>query len=54
MKYKLISVKVDQDLYDLLVKYAKDTGIENVSTALRSLVVRKLNEEGYIEHHSNS
>ena len=46
-KPKLISVKVKPALYDFLVKYADDNGIENVSTAVRSLTVKKLREEGY-------
>ena len=46
-KPQLISVKVKQELYDYLVRYADEKGIENVSTALRSLAVRKLREEGY-------
>lgn len=46
-KPKLISVKVKPALYDFLVKYADDNGIENVSTAVRSLTVTKLREEGY-------
>jgi predicted RNase H-like HicB family nuclease len=46
-KPKLISVKVKPELYDFLVKYANDNGVENVSTVVRSLVVTKLREEGY-------
>jgi len=46
-KPKLISVKVKPELYDFLVKYANDNGVENVSTVVRSLAVRKLREEGY-------
>jgi len=46
-KPKLISVKVKPELYDFLVKYANEKGIENVSTAARSLAVSKLREEGY-------
>jgi predicted RNase H-like HicB family nuclease len=46
-KPKLISVKVKPELYDFLVKYANDNGVENVSTAVRSLAVTKLREEGY-------
>ena len=33
--------------YAFLVKYADEKGIENVSTAVRSLAVSKLREEGY-------
>ena len=46
-KPKLISVKVRPELYDFLVKYANDNGVENVSTVVRSLAVTKLREEGY-------
>ena len=46
-KPKLISVKVKPALNDLLAKYAEDNGIENISTALRSLAVTKLREKGY-------
>ena len=46
-KPKLISVKVKAELYDCLVKYADEKGIENVSTVVRSLAVNKLREEGY-------
>jgi predicted RNase H-like HicB family nuclease len=46
-KSKLISVKVKPELYDFLVRYANDQGIENVSTVVRSLAVSKLREEGY-------
>jgi|GEM_PF-5167001 predicted RNase H-like HicB family nuclease len=46
-KPKLISVKVKPELYDFLVKYANDNGVENVSTVVRSLAVTKLREEGY-------
>jgi len=46
-KPKLISVKVKPELYDFLLKYANDNGVENVSTVVRSLAVRKLREEGY-------
>ena len=53
-KPKLISVKVKPELYDFLLKYADDKGIENVSTAVRSLAVSKLKEEGYAIPSSHS
>jgi predicted RNase H-like HicB family nuclease len=46
-KPKLVSVKMKPDLYALLAHYAQDQGIERVSTLMRSLVVKKLKEEGY-------
>lgn len=46
-KPKLISVKVKPELYDFLVKYASDNGVENVSTVVRSLAVSKLKDEGF-------
>jgi predicted RNase H-like HicB family nuclease len=46
-KPKLVSVKMRPDLYALVSRYAQDQGIENVSTLMRSLVVKKLREDGY-------
>jgi predicted RNase H-like HicB family nuclease len=46
-KPKLVSVKMKPDLYALVSRYAQDQGIENVSTLMRSLVVKKLHEDGY-------
>jgi predicted RNase H-like HicB family nuclease len=46
-KPKLVSVKVKPALYDFFVKYADEKGIENVSTAVRSLAVTQLRHEGY-------
>jgi predicted RNase H-like HicB family nuclease len=46
-KPKLVSVKMKPDLYALLSRYAQDQGIESVSTLMRSMVVKKLSEEGY-------
>jgi predicted RNase H-like HicB family nuclease len=46
-KPKLVSVKMKSDLYALLSRYAQDQGIESVSTLMRSMVVKKLKEEGY-------
>lgn len=48
-RHKLISIKVSPDLYNAIVQYAQDTGIENVSTALRVLVIAQLKKEGYSE-----
>lgn len=42
-KHKLVSVKVPQELYEVLQKYADDSGIENVSTALRHLLTKAMN-----------
>ena len=44
MKDKLISIKVSHELYEVLQKYAKDTGIDNISTAIRYLAVSALND----------
>jgi predicted RNase H-like HicB family nuclease len=46
-KPKLVSVKMKPELYALVSRYAQDQGIENVSTLMRSLVVKKLREDGY-------
>ena len=46
-KPKLVSVKLKPDLYALVLQYAQDQGIESVSTLMRSLVVKKLREDGY-------
>jgi predicted RNase H-like HicB family nuclease len=46
-KPKLVSVKMKPDLYALLSRYAQDQGIESVSTLMRSIMVKKLREEGY-------
>jgi predicted RNase H-like HicB family nuclease len=46
-KQKLVSVKMKPDLFALLSRYAQDQGIESVSTLMRSIVVKKLREEGY-------
>jgi hypothetical protein len=47
LKYKIVSVKASKEFYETLSKYAKDSGIENISTALRTLVTKRLKEEGY-------
>jgi predicted RNase H-like HicB family nuclease len=46
-KPRLVSVKLKPDLYALVLRYAQDQGIESVSTLMRSLVVKKLREDGY-------
>jgi predicted RNase H-like HicB family nuclease len=46
-KPKLVSVKMKPDLYALLSRYAQDQGIESVSTLMRSIMVKKMREEGY-------
>ena len=46
-KPKLVSVKMKPDLYALLSRYAQEQGIESVSTLMRSIVVKKLRDEGY-------
>jgi predicted RNase H-like HicB family nuclease len=46
-KPRLVSVKLKPDLYALVSQYAQDQGIESVSTLMRSLVVKKLREDGY-------
>ena len=46
-KPKLVSVKLKPDLYAVTAQYAHDQGIESVSTLMRSLLVKKLREDGY-------
>jgi len=46
-KPKLVSVKMKPDLYALLSRYAQEQGIESVSTLIRSIVVKKLRDDGY-------
>jgi predicted RNase H-like HicB family nuclease len=46
-KPKLVSVKMKPDLYALVSQYAQDQGIESVSTLMRSVLVRKMREDGY-------
>ena len=42
-KPKLVSVKFKPELYDKVVKFAAEEGIESVSTFVRSVVVRYMN-----------
>jgi len=44
---KLVSVKMKADLYAEALRYAREQGIENISTLMRSLLVKKMREEGY-------
>jgi predicted RNase H-like HicB family nuclease len=44
---KLVSVKMKADLYAEALRYAREQGIENISTLMRSLLVRKMREDGY-------
>ena len=44
---KLVSVKMKPDLYALVSQYAQDQGIESVSTLMRSVLVKKMREDGY-------
>jgi predicted RNase H-like HicB family nuclease len=46
-KPKLVSVKMKPDLYALVSQYAQDQGIESVSTLMRSVLVKKMREDGY-------
>ena len=46
-KSKLVSVKMKPDLYALVSRYAQDQGIESISTLMRSVLVRKMREDGY-------
>jgi predicted RNase H-like HicB family nuclease len=46
-KPKLVSVKMKPDLYALVSRYAQDQGIESVSTLMRSVLVKKMREDGY-------
>jgi len=50
---KLVSVKLSQEVYDATLKYAKDQGIEKVSTVIRSLLVKKLLEDNYLKKEEN-
>lgn len=46
-KPKLVSVKMKPGLYALVSQYAQDQGIESVSTLMRSVLVKKMREDGY-------
>jgi predicted RNase H-like HicB family nuclease len=46
-KPKLVSVKMKPDLYALVSQYAQDQGIESISTLMRSVLVKKMREDGY-------
>jgi len=48
-KTKLITIRIHPILYNAIHHYANYSGIENVSTTLRHLIVTQLRKEGYIK-----
>ena len=48
MKPKLISVKLKPETFELLMRYTREKKMKNISTTIRSLVVRKLRKEGLV------
>ena len=51
---KMVSVKFKMDVYRKIVEYAEDTGIDSVSTLIRSIVMKDIKEKGYITQSNKS